>query len=167
MKGYFKYVTRKMGWYLLTLFVAVLLNFVLPRLMPGDPVTAMIALVTEGLTDAQAAKQIYEAYMVEFGLDKPIWQQFIIYVGNLFQGKLGLSFSQYPRPVASMIAGAVPWTLRLQIPAIITGWCLGNALGAIAAYRRGILDKTIFPISFSCPPSPPLRLPLLMFLSSQ
>ena len=145
MRGYRKYLLRKLGWYVLTLFVAVLLNFTLPRLMPGNPVATLVALATEGLTDAQAVKQVYDAFMAEFGLDKPIWQQFFIYVGNLLQGKLGFSFIQYPRPVVDIIKGAVPWTLRLQLPAIFTGWLLGNSLGALAAYRKGIFDRVFFP----------------------
>ena len=145
MRGYTKYLLRKLGWYILTLFIAVLLNFTLPRLMPGNPVTTLVALATEGLTDAQAVKEIYDAFMAEFGLDKPIWQQFFIYVVNLLQGNLGFSFTQYPRPVADIIVEAVPWTLRLQLPAILTGWFLGNSLGALAAYRKGIFDKVFFP----------------------
>ncbi|GHU54185.1 peptide ABC transporter permease [Spirochaetia bacterium] len=145
MKGYQKYLGKKALWYAATLLVAVFLNFLLPRLMPGNPVSSMVSLATEGLTDAQAVKQIYEAYMHEFGLDKPLWQQFFIYVGNLFQGKMGVSFVQYPRQVSEIISAAVPWTLRLQIPAIITGWILGNSLGALAAYRKGIFDRVFFP----------------------
>lgn len=145
MKGYKKYLLRKTGWYLVTLLVAVLLNFILPRLVPGNPVASMVALATEGLTDAQAAKKIYEAYMAEFGLDKPVWQQFFIYIGNLLRGRLGVSFVQYPRDVSDIIAAAVPWTLRLQLPAIFAGWILGNALGALAAYRKGVFDWVFFP----------------------
>jgi peptide/nickel transport system permease protein len=146
MKGYQKYILRKLGWYLITLVIAVLLNFLLPRLMPGNPVSALVALATEGFADAAAIKQVYEADMAEFGLDKPIWQQFFIYVRNLFQGNLGISFVQYPTPVSEIIANSLPWTLRLQFPAIITGWILGNSLGALAAYRKGIFDKTFFPV---------------------
>jgi len=145
MRGYKQYLLKKTSWYVLTLFVAFLLNFTLPRLMPGNPVSTFIAGATEGLTDYQSIKEIQDAYMTEFGLDKPIWQQFIIYVGNLFQGKLGKSFIQYPRDVSDIIKSAVPWTLRLQFPAIFTGWLLGNALGALAAYRKGIFDKVFFP----------------------
>ena len=145
MKGYKQYLLKKTGWYILTLFVAFLLNFMLPRLMPGNPVSNFIALATEGLTDQQSIKAIYDAYMTEFGLDKPLWQQFFIYVGNLFQGKLGFSFVQYPRAVTDIMKSAIPWTLRLQLPAIFTGWILGNMLGALAAYRKGVFDKVFFP----------------------
>jgi peptide/nickel transport system permease protein len=134
-----------MGWYLVTLFVAVLLNFLLPRLIPGNPVATLVSEATTGMTDAQAIKKIYDAYMAEFGLDKPFWQQFFIYIAKLLRGDMGKSFNQYPRPVSDIIATAIPWTLRLQIPAIITGWFLGNSLGALAAYRKGIFDKVFFP----------------------
>ena len=146
MRGYINYFVKKFFWYVVTFFVAVVLNFVLPRLIPGNPISFMVSQVVTGLTDAAAVRAIYEAYMAEFGLDKPVWQQFFIYVGNLFQGRLGISISQYPRQVSDIIASALPWTLRLQLPAIFTGWILGNSLGAFAAYRRGIFDKAFFPI---------------------
>ena len=145
MQAYAKYLFKKLFWYLLTLFVAVLLNFILPRLIPGNPVAFLVSQVSGGLTDAAAIRAIYEAYVVEFGLDKPVWEQFFIYIGNLLRGNLGRSISFYPRHVTDIIAGAIPWTLRLQIPAIITGWFLGNSLGALAAYRKGIFDKGLFP----------------------
>ena len=170
MKGYKKYLIKKMGWYMSTLFVAVLLNFILPRLMPGDPVSVIISQLTEGnLTDAHAITAIYEAFMEEFGLDKPIWQQFIIYIRNLFQGRLGVSFIQYPRQVSDIIRGAVPWTIRLQIPAIITGWLLGNTLGALAAYRRGVFDKVFFPsfLLISSIPAFGLAIVNVFFLANQ
>ena len=145
MKGYAKYLFKKLGWYILTIFIAVLLNFTLPRLMPGNPVSSIVTAATEGLTDAAAIRAVYEAFMAEFGLDRPIWQQFFIYIRNLVQGNLGFSFIQYPRPVVDIIRGAVPWTLRLQLPAIFTGWLLGNTLGALAAYRKGVFDRVFFP----------------------
>ena len=146
MRGYTKYLLKKFFWYLVTLFVAVFLNFLLPRLIPGNPISFLVTQATAGLSDAAALKQIYEAYMNEFGLDKPIFQQFIIYVGNLLRGNMGMSIFMYPQKVTEIIAAAVPWTLRLQIPAIITGWFLGNSLGALAAYRKGIFDKVFFPV---------------------
>lgn len=145
MNGYWNYLGKKLGWYLVTLFIAVLLNFLLPRLIPGNPVMTLVANATTGLTDAQAIKRIYDGFMAEFGLDKPLWQQFFIYIGKIFKGDMGKSFGQYPRDVSDIISSAIPWTLRLQIPAIITGWFLGNALGALAAYRKGVFDKVFFP----------------------
>jgi peptide/nickel transport system permease protein len=146
LKGFKKYLLKKTYWYLITLFIAVFLNFLLPRLIPGNPVQTIVAGVTGGLTDAMAIKKIYDTYMTMFGLDKPIWQQFFIYIGNLFHGNLGISFYQNPRTVADILGSSIPWTLMLQLPAILTGWIVGNSLGAFTAYRKGMFDRVFFPV---------------------
>lgn len=71
--------------------------------------------------------------------------QFFVYIGNVFKGDLGLSYSQYPKPVITIIKESLPWTLAIQAPTIILGWIIGNLLGAFAAYKRGIFDKVFFP----------------------
>lgn len=147
MKGYIKYFGGKLIWFTITLVVGVILNFMLPRLMPGDPVAVITQRVTTGMADPSAIQQIYEDYTKLFGTDKPVHEQFAIYIGNLFRGNLGTSFSQYPRPVAEIIKSSVGWTLALQFPAIIIGWLIGNTLGAIAAYLKKGFDKVIMPIS--------------------
>ncbi len=145
MKGYKKYYSRKILWYLLTLIIAVILNFTLPRLMPGNPVANIAAQTAQGMTDATAIQKVYAQYAEAFGVDKPLYQQFFIWLKNLLHGDLGVSFSQYPRPVSEIIASGVWWTVCLQLPAIIVGWFLGNLLGAVAAYIRKGFDKVILP----------------------
>ncbi len=71
--------------------------------------------------------------------------QFLVYIKNVFKGDLGISYSQYPKPVVDIIKESVPWTLLIQAPTIILGWIIGNLLGAFAAYKRGIFDKVFFP----------------------
>ena len=71
--------------------------------------------------------------------------QFFVYISNVFKGDLGLSYSQYPKPVVEIIKESLPWTLAIQAPTIILGWIVGNLLGAFAAYKRGIFDKVFFP----------------------
>ena len=71
--------------------------------------------------------------------------QFFVYISNVFKGDLGLSYSQYPKPVTDIIKESLPWTLAIQAPTIILGWIVGNLLGAFAAYKRGIFDKVFFP----------------------
>ena len=146
MKGYTKYFVNKITWYVLTLLVAVALNFILPRLMPGNPVARIASGAVAGMTDQSAIQAVIDDYTRQFGLDKPMWQQFFIYIGNLFKGDLGLSFNYFPRTVAEVLGEALPWTIMLQLPAIMTGWILGNLLGAVAAYIRGAVDKAIFPV---------------------
>jgi len=145
MKGYRDYFVKKIVWFIITLIAAVILNFFLPRLMPSDPVAAITSRVAQGLNDPEAIRKIYENYMEQFGLDKPMLQQFFIYIGNIFKGDFGLSFSRYPRPVSEIILSALPWTIGLQLPAILTGWIIGNVLGALAAYLRKGFDKALMP----------------------
>ena len=147
MKGYRKYFGKKIIWFVITFVVAVMLNFILPRLMPADPVAAITGKMAAGFTDASAAKQVYERYQEEFGTNKPILEQFWIFVKNLFKGDLGTSFSQYPRKVNDIISSAIWWTVCLQLPAIIVGWLLGNILGALAAYIRKGFDKVLMPVT--------------------
>jgi peptide/nickel transport system permease protein len=146
MKGYFKYFSKKIIWLIITLFFAILLNFLLPRLMPGDPVAMIAAKSSQGLSDSSAVKRIYENYAKEFGVDKPLYIQFFTYLKNALTGNFGLSFSQYPRPVSDIVSSAVWWTVALQLPAIVIGWFIGNILGALAAYIKKGFDKVIMPI---------------------
>lgn len=134
-------------WFLVTLVAAFVLNFFLPRLMPGDPVAAIVARMAQGMSNTAGVQAIYEQYTKLFGTDLPLYQQFFLYVRNVLRGDFGYSFSQYPRTVADVIGASVWWTVALQLPAILTGWIIGNLLGAFAAYRRGGFDKVLLPAS--------------------
>jgi peptide/nickel transport system permease protein len=139
-----RYLLRKSAWYLAALVVAVFLNFLLPRLIPGNPVDTIVSQLGRGGAEGDSLKTIHEHYVKAFGLDKPLWEQFFIYVGHLFQGDLGFSFALYPASVRQLIGDALPWTIALQLPAIILGWLLGNLLGALAAYKSGWFDRGAF-----------------------
>jgi len=147
LKGYLKYFSGKLVWFLITLVAAFLLNFILPRLMPGDPVAIITQRVVQGMASQSGIQKVYEHYAEVFGTNKPIHEQFIIYIKNVSQGNFGLSFSQYPRPVADIIKSSIWWTVALQFPAIIVGWLIGNTLGALAAYLKKGFDKVIMPAS--------------------
>jgi peptide/nickel transport system permease protein len=82
-----------------------------------------------------------------FGTNKPMLEQFFIYMKNVLRGDFGFSFSQYPRTVADVIKSSIWWTIGLQFPAIIVGWLIGNTLGALAAYVKGGFDKVLMPVS--------------------
>ena len=136
-----------MVWILITFTAAFLLNFILPRLMPGDPVAVITQRVTQGMDSQAGVQRVYEQYQELFGTNKPMPEQFILYVKNVAQGDFGTSFSQYPRPVADIIGSSIWWTVMLQLPAIIVGWLIGNLLGVFAAYMRGGYDKIVMPTS--------------------
>lgn len=140
-----RYLGRKVLWYLGVLIIALLLNFLLPRLIPGNPVDALVAQMSRGGgASGEALQRVYENYMREFGLDQPMWRQFLTYLGNLLHGNLGTSFGQYPASVNSLVGQALPWSLALQVPAILVGWIVGNILGAVAAFRGGWFDRGVF-----------------------
>jgi peptide/nickel transport system permease protein len=147
LKGYLRYFGGKFAWLLLTFFVAFLLNFILPRLMPGDPVAVITQRVTTGMQSQAGIQRVYEQYAELFGTNLPMHEQFLLYLRNIARGDFGTSFSQYPRPVADIIGSSIWWTVGLQLPAILFGWLIGNLLGALAAYRRGGYDKVLMPAS--------------------
>lgn len=147
MKGYRRYFLNKLGWFLVTFVCAFVLNFMLPRLMPGDPVAAIVARLAQGMSNATGVQAIYQQYADLFGTNRPMLEQFFLYIRNVIRGDFGFSFSQYPRPVADVLKSSMWWTLGLQFPAIIVGWLVGNTLGALAAYLKGGFDRVLMPIS--------------------
>ncbi len=147
MKGYQKYFLNKFMWFLITFIAAFVLNFILPRLMPGDPVAAIVARQAQGMSNATGVQAIYEQYTELFGTNKPMLEQFFLYLKNVARGDFGFSFSQYPRTVADVLKASIVWTVCLQFPAIIVGWLIGNTLGALAAYLRGGFDRVLMPVS--------------------
>jgi len=147
LKGYRKYFLNKVGWLLITFVFAFVLNFILPRLMPGDPVAAIVSRLAQGMSNTTGVQKIYQQYADLFGTNKPMIEQFFIYMKNVVRGDFGFSFSQYPRTVADTLKSAIWWTICLQFPAIIVGWLIGNTLGALAAYLKGGFDKVLMPVS--------------------
>ncbi|NMC29215.1 MAG: ABC transporter permease [Pelolinea sp.] len=147
MKKYRNYFVNKLFWLLITTIFAFILNFTLPRLMPGDPVAAIMARIAQGMSNSTGMKEVYEQYAKLFGTNQPILEQFFLYIKNVFHGNFGTSFSQYPRPVSDIIRSSILWTVCLQFPAIIIGWLIGNMLGALAAYVKKGYDKVLMPVS--------------------
>src|SRR6188768_1022963 len=158
------HIIGRAGWYFVTFLVALTVNFLLPRLGERNPVDTIMAKVSEGL-DASSARAKEEAYLKEFSLveldtsghvlrnaqGKPVrtslGQQFINYLGMSLRGDLGSSILQHPKRVSEIIKAALPWTLALQLPTIVFGWLLGNLLGALAAYKRGVFDRVLYPLA--------------------
>ncbi|MER7448208.1 ABC transporter permease, partial [Microbacterium sp. NPDC097977] len=134
------FVLRRLGYYLIAFWASLTINFLLPRLMPGDPVGRMLGQM-QNLTDDQVAQ-----FRHLFGLDdRPVWQQYIQYIGDVFTGNLGLSISQFPTPVVQVIGAQLGYTILLGGTALVISFVLGNLLGIWAAWRRGGALDTIFP----------------------
>lgn len=139
-----RYFGRKLAIYLLTFFVAVTIDWMIPRFMPGNPVQTLLARAN---LRAEAYEVMYGYYTNAFGLDQPVWRQYLSFWNALFHGDLGTSVYLFPTPVAKVIREAVPYDLVLLIPAILLSWLAGNKFGAFAA-RTKRLDNTILPIGY-------------------
>lgn len=130
-----RYFARKIGFLVLTIWIAVTLNFIIPRLMPGNPVQAMMAkYAQQGPVSPEQEKSL------ELMLGLPtgsLWNQYWKYLGNLLQGNFGVSYSYFPQSVSSVIMHALPWTLVLVGMVTVLQFVVGTLLGVYAAWNRG------------------------------
>ena len=154
-----RYFARKLVTYLLPFFVAVTVDWMIPRFMPGDPVDVMLSRMS--LQSPGAANAMMGYFLAAFGLNHPLWQQYLNFWVALFHGDLGISVWLFPRPVTSVIMGALPYTLILLIPAILLSWIAGNQFGAFAA-RRKWLDNTALPVGYILTATPYMWLGILL-----
>src|SRR6476659_7629677 len=107
MSRFQRYLLNKFLWFVVAFAIALVANFALIRLIPGNPVDTMVARIASGgSVSGEAMEKIYKAYIQEFGLDKPGWEQFAIYIGNVSKGDLGVSFRQSPAKVSTLIMQA-------------------------------------------------------------
>jgi peptide/nickel transport system permease protein len=153
-----RYFGRKLLIYILTFFLAVTIDWLIPRFMPGNPVQILLHRFT---LRANAAQAMYNYYTRAFGLDLPIWKQYLNFWIALFHGDLGISVYVFPTPVTKVIADAVPYDLLLLLPAILVSWFAGNNFGAIAARTRR-LDNTISPIGYILTATPYMWLGIVL-----
>jgi len=146
-KELLRYVASRFGQLVIVVFVAVSVNFIIPRLLPGDPVqTALARLQTSGGAANVDIQAVSAAYRARYGLDAPVWQQYINYWGDLLTLDLGVSFANFPEKVSTMIGNALPWSVTLLAVATLIAFTVGSVLGARLAWPsagRGI--KSLVP----------------------
>ncbi len=138
------YFLKRVVFYIFTAWAAITINFFIPRLVPGDPVQALIAK-EQGQLSTDAIHSLY----VLFGLDKqqPLWQQYIDYLGQLSHGDLGLSFTFFPSPVSEVIGSSLPWTLALVGITTVVSFMIGTGLGVLAGWRSGSWVDLVLPVT--------------------
>lgn len=138
-----RHLLRRIGFYLIALWASATLNFVIPRLSPGDPVQALMARM-----HGRISPQAQHALEIAFGISHaPLWVQYFQYLNNLLHGDLGTSISYLPMPVSAVIAQELPWTLTLVGVSLVISFVVGTLLGVVIAWRRGSsLDTALPPI---------------------
>ncbi|MBO3748675.1 ABC transporter permease [Streptosporangiaceae bacterium NEAU-GS5] len=132
-----------MGFYTVALWVAVTLNFLIPRLIRGNPVDIMLAKFANTQPVPPDARHALE---VAFGVtNDPVYLQYFHYLGQLAHGELGLSVTYYPVSVSEVIAQALPWTVALATLSLLITVVLGLGLGTLAGWRRGSALDAVIP----------------------
>ena len=139
-----RFVLRRLGFFIVTLWAAISLNFLIPRLMPGNPALAMMASF-RGRVTGQALKALEIAFGVK--THATLLSQYFQYFGNVFTGHFGLSITFFPQPVSHEVLQALPWTLGLVGVTTVLAFVLGTLIGLVAGWRRGgKLDSVLPPV---------------------
>ncbi len=139
-----RFFVRRTAFYLFTAWAALTINFFLPRMMKGDPVSAYLQK-NQGRISPEAA----DSLRTLFGLDdgRSVLQQYVDYWGLLLRGDLGRSFSKGLAPVTEVIGTALPWTVGLVGIATVLSFGLGTGLGAWIGWRRGSRADALVPVA--------------------
>lgn len=138
-----RYVLRKLGFYLLAAWVALTVNFLLPQLIPGNPVDDLLTKMSQAGPVPPGEQQVLNRLL---GLGSGnIFQKYWQYVDGVAHLRLGLSISNFPTPVSAEIGSAIYWTLVLVGTATVISFLLGIALGTLAGWKRGSRLEAIIP----------------------
>src|SRR6266702_1245767 len=138
---------RRIVFYVITALAAITVDFFIPRMMPGNPVEAILARL-QGQITAGTIQSLETQFGV--GTRQSVMSQYLHYLNNILHGNFGISTGYYPSTVASVIKGALPWTLALVGTATVISFVLGTVLGAVVAWRRGSwMDNLLFFFSSS------------------
>jgi peptide/nickel transport system permease protein len=138
------FLARRLGFYVITAWVALTINFFIPRLMPGNPVELVFNRVRHQISPAAL-----HAFTVAFGIDtkESLVGQYFSYLSQTVHGNLGISIYFFPSTVSSVIRTALPWTIALVGVATVLSFVLGTLLGIVAATRRGTWVDALLPIT--------------------
>jgi peptide/nickel transport system permease protein len=127
-------IARRLGHLLFVVWAVASLTFLMFRLMPGDPTVNFLSPTFDESTR--------QAMLQSFGLDKPLWLQYVVYMGNLLRGQFGVSFIQ-SRPVSAILLEALPNTLVLTLVSLVVAYAFGILAGAALAFRRGSIAEAV------------------------
>jgi peptide/nickel transport system permease protein len=131
------FVLKRLGLFILVLWGAATLNFFLPRFAPGDPVRdRLYQMSIQGGYLQAGIEEMVKEYQAKFGLDQPLWLQYLRYLGDIVRFDFGPSMTLYPASVTSLIGAALPWTIGLVTVATLLAFSLGTLIGALLAWPK-------------------------------
>jgi peptide/nickel transport system permease protein len=141
-----RWFARRLVFYVFAIWVALTINFLLPRLMPGDPIGGVMA----HLSSAQIAANpgIIKTYQALLGGgNHSIWADYVTYLHRIANFNFGISTSNYPTPVSEVVGRTLPYSIFLVGVAFILAFVIGIAIGMVAAWRRGgFTDSVVVPV---------------------
>lgn len=129
-----RYIVKRLVQLFFVFIVALMIIFIIPRLLPGNPAQFII---TETLQVGQIYLDVKNELVEKFGLNRSYAEQFALYIANTFQGYFGVSFRYFPRSVNALIMERLPWTLAIMIPARVLSFLLAYFIGTTAAWKPG------------------------------
>ncbi len=131
------YLVKRLGVFALVLWVAATVNFAIPRLSPANPVREkLLQTLSGGGAQVVGIDEVVKSYEARFGLDQPLWLQYVRYLSDLARLDFGISITRFPTPVSEMIAVALPWTILLIATSTLIAFVLGTLLGALLAWSK-------------------------------
>jgi len=152
------YILPRLLQWVLVIFVGVTITFIIPRLMPTDPVEQTLQRISSNTTtDPRAIQELKSALEDMYGLQGSPVQQYFAFWSRLARGDMGPSLGAFPTPVTTILRNALPWTVGLLLSSTLISWLLGIFLGTLAGYYHRqvwsqVLDKvliTIYPIPYA------------------
>lgn len=146
MRYSWSFVLNRFGLLLLIVWTAATLNFFIPKLTPRNPLREkLLQEATRSGYIPPGFEEMVQAYEEKFGLNEPLWRQYMNYMGDLLQGDLGFSIANYPKTAMELIGEGLPWTIGLLTTTTIIAFLLGTLIGALMAWKESAIFRYILP----------------------
>jgi len=148
LSAYLRYLSERLVICVVTIVISVTIVFFAPRLIPGDPLGAVLIKLNQ-MGSNRGGEAIVAEYTRRFGLDKSPYEQYWIYLGQLAQGNLGYSISSFPSTVSDLLRQAIPWTVGLLLVTTLISWTLGSLIGGAVGWtgRRSRSLQALVPVA--------------------
>lgn len=148
MLAYVRYVLQRLLILVVTVAISVTIVFFAPRMVPGDPLGA-IFLKLASVGGSLGSQDLVDQYRFMFGLDLPLWEQYVRFLRELAHGNLGYSISSFPSEVSTLLVAALPWTIGLLTVTTLLSWVLGSLIGAVTGWQgaKSLLSRSLVPVA--------------------